>query len=138
MIPPGRRTPPRPRGYLSKATNGPENGHIVGTADAGDRMNTRELRRALARQAAAPTVPVAPRLLDLEATAVYLGVSTWTVRDLEHGGFLPRVRIPMSPKAQQRPRAGRNGGGSGELRKLLFDRVDLDECVEKWKERATP
>ncbi len=137
MIPPGRRTPPRPRGRPSKAANGPENGHTTGTADAGDRMNTRALRRALARQAAAPTVQVAPRLLDLEATAAYLGVSTWTVRDLEHGGFLPRVRIPKSPEAQQRPRAGRKGGGSGELRKLLFDRVDLDQCVERWKERAT-
>ena len=115
-----------------------ENGYTSGTGGADTRVNRGAQPRALARQAAAPEAQVLPRLLDLEGAAAYLGVSTWTVRDLEHGGFLPRVRIPMSPKAQQRPRAGRNGGGSGELRKLLFDRVDLDECVEKWKERATP
>ena len=101
-------------------------------------MNSGEKRRALGQRPGGPVVHCPPRLLDLEGAAAYLSVSVWTVRDLEHSGFLPRVRIPMSPEAQQRPRAGRNGGGSGELRKLLFDRVDLDECVEKWKERATP
>jgi hypothetical protein len=48
-------------------------------------------------------------------------VSVWTVRDLETAGMLPRVRIPLP-----------NGG---ELRKLLFDRADLDRLVETWKER---
>jgi hypothetical protein len=53
---------------------------------------------------------IAPRLLDLEATAAYLGVSPWTVRDLESQGILRRVRVPLP---------------TGELRKLLFDRGDL-------------
>jgi hypothetical protein len=44
------------------------------------------------------------------------------VRDLEANGTLKRVRIPLP-----------NGG---ELRKLLFDRADLDRLVEAWKERA--
>lgn len=62
-----------------------------------------------------------PRLLGLGATAFYLGdVSPWTVRDLEAAGVLKRVRIPLP-----------NGG---ELRKLLFDREDLDRLVESWKE----
>jgi len=61
-----------------------------------------------------------PRLLDLRATAVYLGVSEWTVRDLEAAGVLRRVRIPLP-----------NGG---DLRKLLFDREDLDRLIEAWKE----
>ena len=59
------------------------------------------------------------RLFDLGATAIYLGVSGWTVRDLEASGVLKRVRIPL-------PRGG-------EIRKVLFDVRDLDALVEKWK-----
>ncbi len=62
---------------------------------------------------------VPPRLLDLKTTAAYLGVSPWTVRDLEFGGVLRRVNIPLGPRK--------------ELRKLLFDRQDLDRLVETWK-----
>ena len=62
----------------------------------------------------------APRLLGLEDAAKYLGVSEWTVRSLEWEGVLPRVRIP-------------NGKG-GEIRKLLFDREDLDRLIERWKD----
>ena len=61
-----------------------------------------------------------PRLLDLAATAAYLGVSGWTVRDLEAAGELRRVRIPV--------------GRGRELRKLVFDRQDLDRLVEAWKD----
>jgi hypothetical protein len=60
-----------------------------------------------------------PRLLDLRAAAAYLGVSSWTVRDLETNGTLRRVSIPS--------------GAGRELRKLLFDRQDLDRLVETWK-----
>jgi hypothetical protein len=63
---------------------------------------------------------VPPRLLDLEATAAYLGVSPWTVRDLEAAGILHRVRVPLP---------------NGELRKLLFDREDLDHLVMLWKDQ---
>jgi hypothetical protein len=59
------------------------------------------------------------RLLDLQQTAQYLGVSPWTIRDLEASGVIPRVVIPLS-----------NGR---ELRKLLFDRADLDRLIERWK-----
>lgn len=68
-------------------------------------------------------VPVLPRLLDLLTAAAYLGLSPWTVRDLEAAGSLQRVRIPL-PNA-------------GELRKLLFDRADLDRLIEAWKEGDT-
>ncbi len=61
-----------------------------------------------------------PRLLDLHGAAAYLGLSEWTVRDLEHGGILPRVRVPLA--------------NHGELRKILFDRVDLDRLIDAWKE----
>ena len=66
--------------------------------------------------------PISPRLLDLEGTAQYLGVSPWTVRDLEAAGVLRRVRIPLA--------------NSGELRKLLFDREDLDHLISLWKDQA--
>jgi hypothetical protein len=62
---------------------------------------------------------ILPRLLDLRAAAAYLGVSPWTVRDLEANGTLRRVNVPSGP--------GR------DLRKLLFDRKDLDHLVETWK-----
>ncbi len=65
---------------------------------------------------------IVPRLLSLEATAAYLGISPWTVRDLEAAGVLPRVRIPLP--------------NNGELRKLLFDREDLDRLIEAWKENC--
>lgn len=63
--------------------------------------------------------PVVPRLLGLHGAAIYLGISGWTVRDLEAAGILPRVRVPL-------PHAG-------ELRKLLFDRADLDRLIDTWK-----
>lgn len=62
-----------------------------------------------------------PRLLDLVQAARYLSVSPWTIRSLEWSGVLPRVRIPLAD--------GR------DLRKLLFDRADLDRLIELWKER---
>ena len=68
-------------------------------------------------QAAVGSIP--PRLLDLKAAAAYLAVSSWTVRDLEASGILRRVNIPLS--AQK------------DLRKVLFDRQDLDRLVEAWK-----
>jgi len=63
-----------------------------------------------------------PRLLNLEAAAAYLSVSPWTVRDLEAAGVLPRVRVPLPD--------GR------ELRKLLFDKADLDRLIGAWKDTA--
>jgi len=80
--------------------------------------NARDDKRALARPAGGPW----GRLLGLDDAAHYLGVSTWTVRELEWAGVLPRVRIPL--------------GNGKELRKILFDRQDLDRLVEAWKDRA--
>lgn len=60
----------------------------------------------------------AARLLDVDDDAAYLGVSPWTIRDLEAAGTLKRVRVPLR---------------GSELRKLLFDRADLDRLIEMWK-----
>lgn len=61
-----------------------------------------------------------PRLFNLKAAATYLGMSPWTVRDLEAKGVLPRVRVPFP--------------GGRELRKLLFDKADLDRLIDAWKD----
>lgn len=69
-------------------------------------------------QERAPVVPCPLRLLDLADAGRYLGVSPWTIRDLEAAGTLKRVTIPI---------------GSKELRKILFDRADLDALIDRWK-----
>lgn len=61
-----------------------------------------------------------PRLLDADGAAQYLGVSVWTVRDLEASGYLPRVRLPLP--------------GGKDVRKLLYDRADLDRLIERSKD----
>jgi hypothetical protein len=63
---------------------------------------------------------LAARLLDLYTAAAYLGVSYWTVRDLEAAGVLRRIRIPLTD--------------GHELRKVLFDKADLDRLIEMWKD----
>jgi hypothetical protein len=62
------------------------------------------------------------RLFGLQDAATYLGLSPWTVRELEAKGVLPRVRVPLP--------------GGGELRKLFFDKADLDRLIEGWKDVA--
>jgi Helix-turn-helix domain len=60
-----------------------------------------------------------PRLLDVQAAAKYLSVSVWTIRDLEAAGELRRVRLPL---------------GRSEVRRLLFDRRDLDRLVDRCRD----
>ncbi len=102
------------------------NGHKEGTV-IGHYMGTSPKKYLVSKgnedrtQAHHAKVPILPRLLDLGGAASYLGVSHWTIRDLEAGGILPRVRVPLP--------------NHGELRKLLFDREDLDRLIDGWKER---
>jgi hypothetical protein len=63
--------------------------------------------------------PQCARLLDVHSAAKYLGVSMWTIRDLEAAGALQRVRLPLT--------------GQREVRRLLFDRLDLDRLVDRSK-----
>ena len=69
--------------------------------------------------AAPPPAPM-PRLLDLAGAARYLGVSIWTIRELDAARSLRRVRVRLA-----------NGG---ELRKVLFDVEDLGLLIDTWKE----
>ena len=99
-----RRSPGRPR-QTSAAP------HDVAPVNGGERAG---------RSQTQPDAPaLTPRLLDLTRTAQYPGVSPWNVRDLEATGTLRRVAIPLA--------------GGRDLRKLLFDRMDLDRLVDVWK-----
>ncbi len=80
-------------------------------------MNKGSQENAQARQA---NVPIAPRLLDLQGAAAYLSVSVWTVRDMMDSGRLQRVRLPLDDHK--------------ELRKILLDRLDLDQLIDLWKD----
>lgn len=95
-----------------------ESGHAPGTSAVQVVKTVGANGGPLASQAVAP---VLPRLLDVTVTAAYLGVSVWTVRYMEETGILRRVRLPLP-----------NGG---ELRKLLFDREDLDRWIALCKDR---
>jgi hypothetical protein len=64
--------------------------------------------------------PMLPRLLDVHRASDYLSLPEASVYDLAARGVLRRVRIPLPD--------------GGELRKLMFDRADLDRLVETWKE----
>jgi hypothetical protein len=125
-LPSARR--PRP-GRPRKA----ETGHVPGTSPLQGAEKAKAIGSTLASQAIAPEegrkprwstlarAAVVPRLLSLEQAALYLGVSPRTVRDLETAGTLKLVRVPLP--------------SGGELRKLLFDRIELDHLIEAWKDR---
>ena len=112
-----RGKPGRPKQGDTGIFAKPESGHGAGTETVKPHAQSVDGASAAVQIAVAP---VSPRLLDLHSAAAYLGVSEWTVRDLEAAGTVPRVRIPL-------PHAG-------ELRKLLFDRTDLDRLIDAWKD----
>ena len=67
-----------------------------------------------------------PRLLDVTATAAYLGgICSDSVRALVSQGVLAPVRLPSTRRA-------------GELsRRLLFAREDLDALIDQWKRESS-
>jgi hypothetical protein len=93
----------------------------------------------------ATVTALAPRLLDLHAAAVYLGVSYWTMRDMVQNGTVPVVRLTAT-RMDTKPR--RNGKPTqrvvlkagdprlGNFRRILVDRDDLDALVDRSKERT--
>jgi len=68
---------------------------------------------------AAQLAAVKPRLFTVDAAALYVSLSVWTIRALVANGTLPRVLVPS---------------GAGELRKVLLDREDLDRLIAAWKQ----
>ncbi len=101
----------RLRGRPGRPRKHPERSHVAVTSGA----QARVLPRLEARPSDA-TSDVLPRLLGVEAAGRYLGVSPWTIRDLVAAGQLQPVRLSLpSGKA---------------VRRLLFDRVQLDLLIE--------
>jgi len=94
-----------------------ERGHTAGTAPAQLGEPAKGKRRAPDAVSAAPGA----RLFSDEQAATYMGLSTWTVRDLIHAGTLSRVRLPL--------------GSGADLRRILLDRLELDALIERSKER---
>jgi len=103
-----RRRPGRPRKYPEKYT---DSRHVAGTSSSASRVNSGPQRRPEVQQTPAP-VPSTARLLSVRQASAYLGLSTWTVRDLIGRGSLRRVVIPG-------------------VRRLLLDRVELDDLVSR-------
>ena len=64
-----------------------------------------------------------PRLFDVRSAATYLSVSIWTVRSWVEKGELRPVPLPSLRRQGQ------------SLRRVLFDRTDLDAFVERRRPR---
>ena len=65
-----------------------------------------------------------PRLLDLDAAAAYSGIAYWSLRRLVASGTIPIVRLPAPGATDGRA-----------MRRILIDRGDLDQLIERFKER---
>ena len=121
LVPGSRRgRPGRPKQGDHGIFQRPEDGQNTGMTVPERYASRGDVEPAAVRRTVAPC---APRLFDLHDTAAYLGLSHFTVRELEQQGILPRIRIPLPH--------------DGELRKLLFDKQDLDALIDTWKERTT-
>jgi predicted DNA-binding transcriptional regulator AlpA len=79
------------------------------------------------------------RLLDVDGTAAYIGVSRWTVYDLINAGVLPVVKLPsvrvdLGPRKTGNPKSRRRvlarPDFSQPLSKILIDRLDIDAWVD--------
>jgi hypothetical protein len=116
-----RNPGPDPVSTLGRAHRLPTPGpsRMVKSVPSSGTSHTKSRVAGTSATSALEGAPIAPRLLSLKAAAAYLGVSPWTVRDLEARRILKRVSVPLSAGA--------------ELRKLLFDKVDLDRLIEAWK-----
>jgi hypothetical protein len=67
--------------------------------------------------------PLAPRLLDRQGAAAYYSVAPDTIDQLDAAGVLSRVRLP--------------NGSRGDLKRVLYDREDLDALVARMKDSAS-
>jgi hypothetical protein len=73
------------------------------------------------RQASAVVVAITPRLLRREQAAAYLGISVPTLDAFRLRGEVTPVPVPAVHHAGE------------TLRIPLYDRVDLDAVIERWK-----
>lgn len=91
-----------------------KNGHRTGTARA-ETIDKADVVKP-AKDIKSVALAFVPRLLDLKASAHYLSIGVWTVRELVWAGKLPVVRLPRADN-------------SGDMRLILIDRNDLDAFI---------
>jgi len=91
-----------------------KSGHSTGTPTLQTTEKTVDVKTAKDRQSSA--LAFTPRLLDLKASAHYLSIGVWTIRELVWAGKLPTVKVPRA-------------NGDGDLDKILLDRNDLDAFI---------
>lgn len=98
-------------------------GHNTGTEDAENRSGIGSPGRPQDRKSFA--LAFVPRLMSLEIAAHYTSLGVWSLRQLVWAGKLPVVRVP-------RP------DGSGDMRRVLIDRNDLDQYIESLPREYEP
>ena len=96
------------------AENAMKKGHKAGTEAPEDIQKPGDARTAKDTKSSA--LAFTPRLLDLKASAHYLSIGVWTIRELVWAGKLPTVKVPRA-------------NGDGDLDKILLDRNDLDAFI---------
>ena len=103
----------RLRGRPGRPRKDPDPDYVGMTSEAETSKNRVSMSRPARQRVLAGTgrEVIQPRLLNLRQTAEYLSLSTWTIRNLVDNGTLCRVQL-------------------GTIRRLLFDRLDLDRLVE--------
>jgi hypothetical protein len=75
-------------------------------------------------RAEAPITSCRYDLLTVREAAAYLRCSTWFVRQLVQGGYLSPIKLPAPITLHRR---------SGELRKVLIDRAQIDRLIAQGK-----
>ncbi len=75
-----------------------------------------------------------PRLLDLKGAAAYLSIGPATIRDWGHDGIMQPVPLPGSCLRDRRGNILVRPG-QRKLAKLLIDRNDIDELIQRAKEQ---
>jgi hypothetical protein len=125
------------RGRLGRRAGEPGNGPTPSRVTPGASLTEERPGRSFAVK---PDAPGWPRLLDLYGAALYVGLSAGMLREYVNDGSLPVTR-PVRPNTNRAHgiRAGkrtRRCAESEHVRRLLFDRADLDALVDKWKRRA--
>ena len=75
-----------------------------------------------------------PRLLSVELAAEYVGLNVELVREYVKSGRL----APVRPRRPDTTRAYRQPDVKHTVRRLLFDRDDLDALVDSWKADRIP
>lgn len=124
------------RRTIAEAAEADECGHTAGTVPAQSLAAPGRRGRSLDGQSCAP-LPGWPRLMPLGMACRYVGLSPDTLLGYVHDGSL-RVTRPLRPNTARAHgyrygKSRRTVAQVETLRRMLFDRVDLDALVDRWK-----